>query len=136
MKKKNLFAIAAILFASMLMISCSKDNRSIQPNKPAVTSGVVSDFGPVYSSGIMGRLAPAPFSAAIKVYIENKNSYAVKVNPDGSFKSGYIEPGVYKMQIAYLTANSGFDTKWLYFDVNKVEVFADGYTDLGAITLP
>ncbi len=136
MKNKILFQLLALLFAIALLTSCSKDG-SISLNKdPVNKTGISEKFGPVYSSGVMGELTPAPTIAEIKLYIEDRVSFQVAVNPDGTFRSSYIPPGVYNMLIAYIPASAPDDSKWSYFEINKVEILADEYTNLGQIKLP
>jgi hypothetical protein len=136
MKNKTLFRLIAILFAMAIFTSCSKDSSILQSKDNASKTGISNKFGPVYSSGVMGELTPAPTFAEIKLYIEDRVSFQIVVNPDGTFKSSYIPPGVYNMLIAYIPAISPDDSKWSYYEINKVEILADVYTDLGQIKLP
>lgn len=130
MKNKNLFSYITILFVFAIFTSCSKDSSIIQSKDSVSNTGISEKSGPVYSSGVMGYLTPAPIRAEIKIYIVDRLSYQIPVNPDGTFKSSYIPPGFYNMLIAYVDGN------WLYFEMNNVEILADNFTDLGQIKLP
>ncbi len=136
MKNKILFRLIAILFAMAIFTSCSKDSSIIQSKDAASKTGITEKSGPVYANGVMGYLTPAPISAEIKVYIEDRISFQIAVNPDGTFRSSYIPPGIYNMLIAYVPANSPYDGKLSYYEMNKVEILADRFTDLGEIKLP
>ena len=136
MKNKVLFRFISIFFALAVFTSCSKDSSISLPKDAENKTGISEKIGPVYSRGVMGELTPAPTLAEIKLYIEDRVSFQIAVNPDGTFKSSYIPPGVYNMLIAYIPAILPDDSKWSYYEINKVEILADEYTNLGQIKLP
>ncbi len=138
MKHKIQNSLIAMLVASAIFVSCSKD-ESLTAASGSVPRVVKTEKPvPVYDTGIMGSLSPAPLKADMKIIDDHgRFSADVPVTQDGSFRLGNIPPGAYYLFIAYISsADSPNDVSFKYLTVKDVTVRADGMTDLGVIRTP
>lgn len=141
MKNKILFRFFALLIASAIFGSCSKDNLQVNKQQPGTPAAPVSEafikVSPVSSGSISGIFSPVPAYAEITVFtadIIKKVFGRTIANEKGWFKVENLPAGIYSVSVKYILSDVELGY-YPYFTIQGVEVFADKDTDLGTISL-
>ncbi len=126
----------SVLFASAVLISCSKDELTLGKAKENYSKEKLPPT--INYGGIAGTLTPTPLTASLKFYNRDAN-YAASCNADatGYFKIGTLIPGYYDITVAYVWNFGGEAPVYNYsfFELKEVRVEADKINELGDVRL-
>ena len=125
--------ILKIFIASVIFISCSKEELTVSNSVEAKGGGITY---PVHFGGMTGKLSPVPFYAGLKIYNDEQGSVTT-ATPDamGRFTVTDLYPGTYRILITYVPMGAPPDD-YRNFEVRGIIVQSDMVTDVGEIILP
>ncbi len=131
---KNIFLtrLTALLIATSLFISCSKEDSIISAQQTSLNPSGGKMAPPEEGGSVSGILNPDPLTSDIALYKDGDwLLMGQTTDAQGSFMIGHIPAGVYYLRIRY--SISGEPERVMI--INNIAVIENETTNLGTITL-